>query len=282
MIEVQGGHNSWYTFQYNNECDKPGTFKMLFDSNIATAMSWRAASDYTIQKIVEKYDNIYLALSGGLDSEYVANILWRNNVNFTPVVVCLPRCVDHHYAIKWCRDHQVEPKVFELEVDDRRLYPEVERLIAATGFYNHGCVINSWITNWVIQQGGHLVTGEPTLGQRYAHRPITDLMDVWWIEFISQLVFPDYDHPAGFLNYTPEIFLSQALHLDTLLDDVESRAKLHGLSYRAKLSPPIEIMTSRLLNNIVTVNKLEVVGHVPKNGGCEWYKQDLIKKLQHV
>lgn len=278
MIEVQGGHNNWYTFQYQE-----GTFKMLFDSALAKPMSWDKASTYTAHKIAEKYDNLYLALSGGLDSEYVANVLWRNNIDFTPLIVCLPYSVDHHYAIKWCRDHQVEPEVIELELDDRRLYPEVERLISATGLYSHGCVINSLITNWVMQKGGYLITGEPTLGQRYNHKPITDLLDVWWIEFISQLVFPNYDHPAGFLNYTPEIFLSQALHLDTKLDDVESRAKLHGLPYRAKLSPPMPVLSDRMLHNIISINKLEGTGLTPKdNGGCEWDRTALIEKLQNV
>lgn len=281
MISVQGGHNNWYTLNFGAV---PGTdsFEMLFGSNLAQPMSWKDASNYTAHLISKRYDNLYLGLSGGLDSEYVANVLWRNNIDFVPVIICLPQSVDHHYAIKWCRDHAVEPKIFEFEFDDRRWYPEVERVVSALGFFTQACVVNSWLTNWVMQQGGHLITGEPTLGQRYFHKPITDLMDVWWIQLISQLVFPAYDHPAGFLNYTPEIFLSQALHLDTSLDDPESRAKLHELPYRAKISLPVPVISERLRHNIIKLNNLSLIAPSPKIGGCAWDRQELIQKLQHV
>lgn len=282
MISVAGGHNNWYTLKFGNKANDSDNFEMSFGSNLSKVMSWNDAADFTAKKIAERYNNIYLGLSGGLDSEFVANVLLRNNIKFTPVIVGLPKSTEHHYALKWCRDHDIEPKVFELEFEDRRLYPEVARLVKTLGFYSHGCVVSSWITNWVIQQGGHLVTGEPTLGQRYYHRPITDLMDVWWVQFISQLVFPNYDHPGGFLNYTPEIVLSQAVHLDTALDDAESRAKLHNLPYRPKLSHPLEIISTQRLVDILSIHKLHPVSLSPKNGGCGWDKKDLIEKLQHV
>jgi hypothetical protein len=282
MITVQGGHDNWYTLHFDNESASAGNFEMSFESGLARPMSWTDAADYTAQQIAKKYDNLYLALSGGLDSEFVADVLWRNKIKFTPVIVCLPHSADHHYAIKWCRDRGIEPQVFELEFNDRRLYPEAERLINALGFYSNGCVITSWITNWVQQQQGHLITGEPTLGQRYYHRPITEFMDVWWVQLISQLVFPDYDHPAGFMIYTPEIMLSQAMHLDSSIDDVESRAKLYDLPYRAKLNPPLDIITDRILHNIINVGKLRWSGPMTEQGGHGWDRKVLIEKLQNV
>lgn len=279
MTCVQGGYNNWYTLKFDGSTEDK--FEMLFDSKLARPMTWQDASDYTAQKIAENYSNLYLGLSGGLDSEYVANVFLRNNIPFTPVIICLPQSIEHDYALKWCRDHNIKPKVVEFELDDRRLYPEIARLVKALNFYSNGCVVNSWLTNWVIEQGGHLVTGEPTLGQRYYHRPITELMDVWWIQFTSQLVFPDYDHPGAFLSYTPEIFLSQALHLDTTLDDAESRSKLHNIPYRPKLRYPVEIISRPRLLDIIKIHKLQPASLSPKDGGCSWDRKTLIEKL-HV
>ena len=282
MIQVQGGHNKWYTLRFDNDSTEAGTFEMLFDHGIAKSMSWQQASDYTAECIANRYDNLYVAMSGGIDSEYVADVLWRNQIKFTPIILCVPYSVDHHYAMRWCRARNIEPVVFEFEMNDRRLYNEVTRLVNALGFYTNGCVITSWITQWVQQQGGHLVTGEPTLGQRYYHKPITEYMDVWWVQLISQLVFPDYDHPGGFMFYTPELFLAQAVNLNTTVDDVESRAELYGLPYRAKLNPPLEIISDKIFHNIVKINKLNWRGPVTEQGGYGWDRDQLISILKHV
>ena len=45
--------------------------------------------DYAVEKITEKYENFYVALSGGIDSEFVANSLLERGINFIPVIVNL-------------------------------------------------------------------------------------------------------------------------------------------------------------------------------------------------
>ena len=68
-----------------------------------STMSFNDAADYTANLIAHKYDNLHLCFSGGLDSEYVATVLCRNEIPFTPVILLTPNNAEIWYAFKFCK-----------------------------------------------------------------------------------------------------------------------------------------------------------------------------------
>ena len=76
------GLNNWINIDWST---KLPTCTMNF-SNL-TVMSKQDAIDHTVNKLIENYSNLYVCLSGGIDSEFVANCLLERNVPFTPVIV---------------------------------------------------------------------------------------------------------------------------------------------------------------------------------------------------
>lgn len=277
MIEVQGGHNNWYTLRFNvgNSSDDV-LFEMTFGENIAQPMSWNDAADYTAKCIAEKYENLYLGMSGGLDSEHVADILHRNNIKFTPIIGVLPAQVDHHYALRWCRLHNMEPVVIEFEFNDHRLLKIAKHMYQKIGAWTDGSIINTYLSDYVQTNGGAFLFADPTIGKRVFHKPIGEYMDVSWVQLASQLVYNNHNNPNGFMNYTPEIFLAQAQFLDITLDEVESRAKLYNLPFRAKICPALKMVSDEVIYQMIHLLKKNV-NWIPD--GCGWYQTDLIKKL---
>ena len=65
------GHNDWIT-NNDNICD-------LDFSHLKTLFKKEAIA-YNIQKITERFDNLFVCLSGGIDSEFAAKCLLENDL----------------------------------------------------------------------------------------------------------------------------------------------------------------------------------------------------------
>ncbi len=69
-------------------------------------------------------NNYNLFLSGGIDSENIANILLECNVKFTPVIVSYSHKnkvlndYDISYAFKFCKKNNLTPKIIDLDIID--------------------------------------------------------------------------------------------------------------------------------------------------------------------
>jgi len=85
-------------------------FEVSFDYVNHTPISFCEASQLVVDKIVAKYDNIYIPLSGGMDSEYVFNCFL--DYKFTPIIVDTPaNKKESAYAFKRCVETNIEPVV---------------------------------------------------------------------------------------------------------------------------------------------------------------------------
>ena len=62
-------------------------FEVEWNINNVQKMSFADASDYTALQIASKYPELYLSLSGGMDSIYVASVLHRNRIPFIPIIL---------------------------------------------------------------------------------------------------------------------------------------------------------------------------------------------------
>lgn len=238
------GHNNWFDINVDHRPAESATespFSVTFNhSKPIEVMPFQDAADFTAQKIANDYDNLYVGLSGGLDSEFVANVLFRNKIPFTPIIVAFSYTLEHYFALHWCRKHNIEPVVIDLEINDPVFLPWCTSIALTRKFRFRAALMSAYVSTIVDKQNGHLITGEATIGWRTStfDEAIGNKFKVSHHQFFVDLLNPDR-HPSGFLFYTPELLLSTALNIDTSLEDASSRAKLYeNVAYRPKSWPP--------------------------------------------
>jgi len=274
------GHTNWYNVSLTDR-QTYNEFALKFNLSTPTAvMEFDQAADYTAQLIHRNYKNLHLALSGGLDSEFVANVLLRNQIPFTPVIVAFKKTQDHYYALEWCRTNNITPLILDFDEDEIDYIKYCHATTKQYRIYSVSNLMGCYIANLIKDFGGHLITGDPTipgLTQDY-NEPAGNMYQVYWFEFLVGLVHPD-QHPGGFFFYTPEMALSYATHVDTTLNDASARCKLYQtVAYRPKHFPPAVPISLEIRNKMkVTARELPI-----RETGCEWTKEKFITLLTNL
>ena len=281
MISTTGGHNNWWTVNLDIKLKpKPSTFTIDFNlTKPVKKLSFQDAVDYNVECINKQYKNLYLAMSGGLDSEFVATALFRNNVKFEPVIghIKNSRNLDFQYALDWCHQHKINPTVLEFELDDPKLLKSTVNFAKNFKLEKLRFPVLITVLDYIDQQGGNALTGDPSIGytdlDENFYQGIGDKFEVWWVEMISSIFKPN--HPGAFFFHTPELVYAQARELDVTLSDSRSRAKLYQLPFRPKTWPPLALTdeTRFKINQICEVDKYSDPAHYG------WTKQDLLKSF---
>lgn len=274
------GHTNWYTVSLQNK-QTYNEFSLKFNlSTPATLMEFDQAADRTAQQIHRDYENLHLALSGGLDSEFVATVLRRNQIPFTPVVVAFKKTQEHYYALEWCRKNNMTPLILHLDEDDVDYVRYCHEVTQQHRIHSVSNLMSCYIANLIKDSGGHLVTGDPTIpGLTTAYdEPAGDMYQVYWFEFLVELVHPG-QHPGAFFFYTPEMALAYATHVDTSLNDASARASLYQtVAYRPKTFPPPVPISVDVRNKMkVACRELAI-----RETGCEWRKENFIDLLTNL
>lgn len=271
MIEGYGGFCEWYRVCVDTDSDK---FTVDFQNNTPVAeMSFHLAADYTASIIGNRYRNIYVALSGGMDSEFVAHTLYKNNIDFTPLVGIIPNNQDHIAALNWCEQHRITPRVIDFKSHTREILKIYIKFLKLIPYTTLGNPIDLFLNKIAKDHEGILLTGSPTLPLTYEIPVDADpYFEVELSEFALELTG---ESPGCFFFYTPEIVLAQARELDQTLKDEQSRAKLYGVDVRWK-TPNIKLFNNKIHNNMFYVMKnLKTTRIQPQR----WHREELIKKL---
>ena len=84
------GHNNWFDINLKKGLNNN---EIPFEANLSIPIKpivtdFTIASDQTAKLIANTYQNLYICLSGGLDSEYVAKVFLRNKIPFTAIIIC--------------------------------------------------------------------------------------------------------------------------------------------------------------------------------------------------
>lgn len=163
---------------------------------------------------------IYVAMSGGIDSELVARILIQEKIRFVPVIVQFDHDYnkqDISYAFDFCKLHNLNPEIIQLDIVDFFEKSVTTPYILA----NCAHLMQMHIMRHVARLGGMAIiaVGE----QRYMNYANTVHVPVP-IERIAVTHFMQAEQIEGvsaFYCYTPEMMLSllndaQAIGFDTI------------------------------------------------------------------
>jgi hypothetical protein len=270
------GHNNWYHVKLE-KLSAHNEFTINFNVDKPTQlMSFQDATDYTANLIYQQSKNIFLGLSGGLDSEFVANVFVRNNIPFTPIILTFNKTKEHYYALEWCEVNNIIPTIVDVSEDDKDFVKYANWLSNFTSTQVHSMSMTCYMSRIVKKHGGKLIHADPTLVKitNGFYDPVTDQLEISWYEFLLELVYPA-EHVGGFFFHTPELALAYATELDTSLSNNRAKTKLYkNVAYRPKNWPPVVPISDMLKR------KIKFQYHKPLvTVNCEWTKEKFIMLL---
>lgn len=249
------GKNQWIKYRLNRSYTNPypdTELEVHLCPNITSdIVSWDQAAKNVAEDIYNSYDNLYVAMSGGIDSEFVAQTFLDLGIPFKPIIFKVDDLneLDIWWALKWCKDNEIEPVVLSESTENW-----VNRFISISqehcGRFGQGTGTMSYINEYVIERDGNLVTGGgfieyfPDENLEYMRTRYKDsaLHDQYGAEkhgyifhepdILQAIRYPDM--PFNFLSWTPEIVLSYVYHRDMTIDSAANKAKIMNCLPRPK------------------------------------------------
>jgi asparagine synthetase B (glutamine-hydrolysing) len=251
--------NNWVEMNWEGRIPRnmKENFTVSIKRKAAKIESFDAICDKTAKDIASKHNDLYLALSGGADSEHVANVLHRNNIPFTPIVMTLleTETPETNFAIKWCKHRNIEP--LRIHFDHEILLNGVYRkkIIEARSRLLIG-VTPLLVLDEIEKRGGKMISGMQVEYHPDEQFNGTEGIPTEYKGFVinesdayQETISPN-KHPWAFFYWSPEILASTIYNWDTTLSMARAKEKLYGTEYRPKM-----INTDFLVKAAFSMNK---------------------------
>jgi hypothetical protein len=250
--------NSWIDLSWDgksNRVDKEN-LQVVFNRRAKTLLSFDQACDQTAHEIYDSHKNLYLAFSGGSDSEHVATCLLRNKIPFTPLIVNYNKVksndqrYEQWYAYHWCKTHQIQPRVIDFG-DHISSENEKQAYMAIRPRLFRGGAFASCMRDIMKELGGQLITGSqleyyPDLEQMtYLQNQLGDYHGFVMEEsdLYIETVQPN-QHPWAFYYWSPEIMASFVNSWNPDMTMQENKSAIYQTSPRPKFFQAQDLVTS--------------------------------------
>jgi hypothetical protein len=239
------GMNDWVKLTYDGRPKRDFTesFTVSYTQKTNRLISFKQACTESAQEICDTYKNIYVSLSGGCDSECVANSFYDAGLPFTPVILKIEDYNRHDikYALDWCAAKNINPVVIEQELLPWiSVLAELQKLDRNRMLWG---MSNVWLADYVKQLGGHLVTGccdlqlvpDPDLQAEYSE--LNENFPKHYVQWESDYAVDHHDpgyHPNGFFIWKPEMILSFINERDPVWSNPEAKWRIYNVKPRPK------------------------------------------------
>lgn len=229
-------------------------------------MTFKDASDYTCKEIAKEHDKLYLALSGGMDSDFVLRCFHRNKIDIHPIIVICGKQIENEYAYAVCKELKINPTI--IEITERQLIEFYdEHIYKKFNGVGHNATQVLIVAEMVEKLDGTLITGNHFMGD--GDEMITDsvfLISNEW-DFYTDYCFVGCRNIDFFL-YTLEIAYAQMPKENITWN--KHKEKIYEINYRDKMRP---IYTSETIDEIKRMAR----NRVPLKKTAEiWSKQKFI------
>ena len=242
--------DGWISYRWNRTPQNPypkHDFEIFLNPLGPTKLlSIDEAARNTVEDICRTHNNkkIFLAMGGGVDSEYIAVTLKDMKINFTPIIVQIEHHneIDYWWAHKWCKHNDIIPIVYNLTLSEYML-KFIERTKKYYTKRAQAAGIIDVCAKIARDQNGILIGG-CGIHELYIPDPIMSLEaadptlknKVGYVFNETDLIkhFTAPDMPIMFFNWTPEIILAYIAARDSKLTTEDNRFKLFGCAPRPK------------------------------------------------
>jgi hypothetical protein len=253
-------HNNWVGDNLNERFSHRSVdFKVQLIPRKFVPDSFANCSANACRMIAAAYKNIHIALSGGMDSEYVVRAFHRCNVPFTAIIVVCGEQVENLYAYRLCKELSIAPKIISVTEAEliRHFNEHISGRLNGVGYSATQVAIAA---EYVQKVGGSLVTGDHFLGDGddMVSDEVFALANEW--DFYINHLFPESNNISFFLH-TPELAYSMlpTEHIEWNI----FKSNLYGIAYRPKMRPSYSRSALYMLRAInhsrASTNKVSLV-----------------------
>jgi len=203
-------------------------------------LTFQEEANIVANEILSRYNNIFIAMSGGLDSEFVATTFYNNGIPFKPVIFKwtdkhLNVDVDIWWAQKWCEDRNIYPLIISISWKDWLVKLHNRMLTMRTRSIPN--IFLTYIADVIKNEHkGVLITGDGEPSFDFISQYIIDnewcyILELW-----------DPIHPSLFFRWSAEFLYSYINEYDineSLSNTnklINFKSKLYNLPARPKLT----------------------------------------------
>jgi len=227
-------HQSWLTTNVSDRDDVKAAdlkvyLKKIDDWNLN--LSFDEASSYTIQKIKDLKKDIYVGLSGGMDSEYVVKMFLQENVQFKAIIIETPgNNLELAYAYHFCRLYKIDPIVIKKSEADmlKCYYNDILMKISGYGF---NAVATYMAAQYAEERSGVFVMAEHLIDDQDDGSILIGANE--W-DFYNDVLIGEHN-THYFFNYTPEITYAMIKEVRKDEDAQEYKHRIYGIPFRPKI-----------------------------------------------
>jgi hypothetical protein len=243
--------NNWLDYSWQGHIPRihKENLTLNFKEKADNILPFDQCCDQTAHEIADTYKNLYIALSGGADSECVADCFFRNNIPFIPVIHIFKNIKfnsEVEYALKWCRKNKIEPLIVPFD-NDLFFNGGYTDLILKIRSRMPPALATVPLLKIIEDLGGLLVSGMQVeyypdeqfgvgegIPENYQGFLINES------DFYYEVISPNR-HPWAFFYWSPDMLASTIYNWDTKLCMTDSKANLYQTLWRPKI-PAKEFM----------------------------------------
>lgn len=258
------GKDKWIKYHYNNNpkrTDPKDNVSLALTASTNQLLSFEEACDLTARQIYDFAGDrpIYVAMSGGCDSEMVAESFYKLRIPIVPLIVDVhffsfhANYADTWWAKKWCKERNITPVIKNYSTTD--LIVETYHLADELNARHLYPLMYVKLAREVKKLGGVIVSGQgffeyfPDHTLTYLEELFKDtsiytqdkqLKEGWMFhecDTYLDIDDPGY-HPYNFLSWNPEIVLAYLNERDRNLSTEENKFKIMKRQPRPKLQGP--------------------------------------------
>lgn len=248
--------SNWITTNLANRRYNPlTTFTVTLRPYYFDEMTFQEAADFTARKIYSKHKKLFLAFSGGADSDFVFHCFVKNNIPFTPIIVKTSGNIKElAYALKTCDKFNITPKIIDLDDSDfLKIYHNlIVKQINGRGAWSIPAIV---ACEYARDNDGVLIIGEHMLDTLKADNDIVPAMNEW--DFYNE-VFVGEQFNIPFFNYTVELFYSMVNAITDNMNLRQLKAKLYGFEERPIMSYEFPAQFHEMIRTINLSGKNDV------------------------
>lgn len=214
-------------------------FSVNFNFTNFSPKSFVDEAEKVCLELYTKYgNNLYLAFSGGADSEFILRLLLKLKIPVTPVIVSCPyNQTDILPALTFCKENSLDSIILN--------YGNEYLDIAKTYIYDRGLISPIGLAPILVYEhikhiGGKVISGqgEPLPitvrnGNTDTKTIVKNVLQMYEFEFYMD-VYAEDEQPAPFYCYNQNIFYSYMKEIDTNIDIESAKCKLYSIPYRNK------------------------------------------------
>jgi hypothetical protein len=222
--------NNWFNFSSkiitNHKFKK---FNLIFEPYTFTPVKFLHACKNQALELNKNYDNLFLAYSGGLDSEFILKLYKDLNLKITPILISTGYNKEENDRSKeFLKTNNISCEVIELS--NNSFIDQLKEKTIDNGFPVLLSGVPLIISEYVNTKNGYLITGYGDPFENKSHP--YDNLKFSFMDYYLDLY--DYKHPSAFFNYSLEVLYSFISDINYNLPLQQAKAKLYNLEFRPK------------------------------------------------